>query len=596
MSGIGAGAFVEGLQGGIASRDAMDRNKQFKQMRKLGITEKKYELADKRGIAEADLMMQAKEGGYDFDQAGFDEEWAAFQDDKDPALLRFGKWMGGKMSGMFGGKGEEGGSEAQMAIATPKVEAPTPVERFGAYADGGIVPHGRYANGGVVDDPTAPRPYSDPRRRREETESVLSDLARATKENAFDDTVNVWRGADDAMSERSQAISDAEGPRETMDAVRGWMGEGIRGTAALGAGLVKDVVIDNPVVQGAMGFMGFDGEGSEAPAADQGIPTTDVPSTPEGDAIGASVDEPENKPEEVAQQAVRSAEEEFIKNPNYTLLVDQGVRPEDLPSMTTQDWSDYRRKITMHAMRQGSTPAEAHQMVDNRVTQMQMAGFNRQAMIANKYLQSGQAREASMALRQAYQYFPNGVSVKFGNTVDPKTGQSVIITMGVDEETGEATGTPMIIDVNRLNAMVENASDPSAFRSWTKDGHDLQMEINKLQSIDDYRQGTLDIGAYRAETGRIGELTGGGRGAMTDAEVRQRSELYMKVVNEAGLMEGIEGLDEGINARALYDAMAQYERVSGIREPATVARRVLEAYQLNPDTGVQELLANARDQ
>ena len=130
-----------------------------------------------------------------------------------------------------------------------------------------------------------------------------------------------------------------------------------------------------------------------------------------------------------------------------------------------------------------------------------------------------------MALRQAYQYFPNGVTVKFGTMIDPKTGQPAIMTMGVDEETGEPTGSPMLITTERLTTMMENMQNPDAFRSWTKDGRDLQMEINKLQSIDDYRQGTLDVAAYNAETDRIGELTGG-TGGLRPADRDRRDKEY----------------------------------------------------------------------
>jgi len=344
------------------------------------------------------------------------------------------------------------------------------------------------------------------------------------------------------------------------------------------------VFVDNPITQGVAGFIGLDGE--------QAIPEArDVPTTPEGDAIGASVDNPDVPAEAVAAKATEEAQKESIENLDFKLLVDQGVRPEDLPSMTTSDWAGYRQRMTLAAAKSGMTPVEAHQMVDQRITQTQMVGFQREGQKALLYLQTGQNREAAMALRQAYQYFPNGVTVKFGTVTDPKTGQPAIITMGVDEDTGEPTGSPMLITTERLAAMMEEMSKPGSFRSWTKDGRDLQMQINELQSIDDYRQGSLDIAAYDAETDRIGELTGGS--GLSASERRQRDTEYSDRMAEAGIME--EGFEDPIVKRSLASAMTIYEQLSGL-DMNTVTHEILAAYQDDPQNGVQRLLESARGQ
>lgn len=623
MSGLGAQGFVEGLQGGIAARDAMDRNKQFKQMRKLGIADKTTELQGKRmqGMANQQELL-----GEQFDQAAFDEEWPAFQQDKDPALLRFGKWMGGKMSGMFGGKGEEGGATAGMDLATPAIQPPGP-QASGATtyampeqkADGGIMSRQRYANGGSVDDARMKRSYGENYLTEEEAARRNSpgydgpayraravpgrqevptsgggirefgrDIARSAG-NVFDDTIAGAEGGRKLMDVADAELLNARGAREVGTATRNTGAAALTSAAETTGGLLKDVFVDNPITQGVAGFLGFDGQGGQQ----EGIPATDVPSTPEGDAIGASVDNPATPPEAVADKAIEEGSQAAIENFDYKLLVDQGVRPEELPSMSTSDWSGYRERMTMGAIMQGQNPAEAHQMVDQRITQSQMTGFQREGQKAMMYLQTGQNREAAMALRQAYQYFPNGTTVKFGTMTDPKTGQPAIMTMGVDEETGEPTGSPMLITTERLTTMMENMSNPAAFRSWTKDGRDLQLKINQLQSVDDYRQGSLDIAAANAETSRIDALTGGGAGGMSDSEKRARSQLYMSEMKESGLMDEDMSEDPRVLS-SLASAMATYEAISGIREPATVAYHVTEAYKLDPENGVQALLEQAR--
>lgn len=596
MSGLGAAGFVEGLQGGIAARDKMDRNKQFKQMRSLGIAEKTHELAGKREMAMADQQQQL---GDDFSQEDFDAEWGAFQQDKDPALLRLGKWMGGKLGNMFGGGGggEEAGAQAQMAIATPEVQPPGP-QASGAttYA----IPD--YADGGQVEETAEEKRarFRGMTERDAEGNPVTSgggfgefaaDYGRSALEaihprNTFP---NVMAEADrygDMERVRRKNVVDAPTAQKRGGAIRDYAGEALMSSGRQVGALADDLLgpIDEAIIAGGKGVAGFLGfEGDEAPA--EGIPT-DVPSTPEGDAIGASVDNPDVPAEAVAAAATEQAQKESIENLDYRLLVDQGVRPEDLPSMSTSDWAGYRQRMTLAAAKTGMTPVEAHGMVDQRITQTQMTGFQREGQKAMLYLQSGQNREAAMALRQAYQYFPNGVTVKFGTMIDPKTGQPAIMTMGVDEETGEPTGSPMLITTERLTTMMENMQNPDAFRSWTKDGRDLQMEINKLQSIDDYRQGTLDVAAYNAETDRIGELTGGG-GGITPGERRQRDVMYQKEMEAKGIME--EGMEDPRLLESLRGAMIRLEIGTGL-PPGIVVEEVMRAYRDGSTEGVQRLL------
>ena len=600
MSGIGAASFVEGLQGGIAARDTMDRNKQFKQMRKLGIADATQELRGKRiqGMANQKELL-----GDDFSQEDFDAEWGAFEQDKDPALMRFGKFLGGKMKGMFGGGGEEESAQAQMAIATPSIDTPKPGAVSGGFANGGIVPRGRYADGGMAEESDEEKRarYAAMTERDEDGNPVTTGGGMGAF--AGDVGRNVMGNTRRRMSEwapeglaADQAVLDAEGAEETGDAVRRNMGSGAKGIGQLAAGLAEDTGI--PQAIGAIGrfgkgFLGFDGggEGEGIPAGQQ---VTDVPSTPEGDAIGATVDNPDVPAEQTAQKAIKEASDDNVANYDYKLLVDQNVRPEDLPSMSTKDWSGYRERMTTGAIMRGQNPVEAHKMVDDRITQTQMAGFQREGNKAVLYLQSGQNREAAMALRQAYQYFPNGVSVKFGTMIDPKTGQPAIMTMGTDEETGEPTGSPMLITTERLTTMMENMSNPSAFRTWTKDGRDLQVKINQLQSQDDYRQGSLEISAYNAETSRMAGGSGAGGGGMSDSERRQRDQVYAKAMSESGFME--KGFEDPSVTRALASAMSMFERLQPGLDTNTVMNEVMSAYQADPENGVQQLLEDARGQ
>lgn len=592
MAASGAQGFVEGLQGGIASRNAMDKAKQMKHIRKMGISQMEDEMAGNRGMTMTDQMMQG----------GGDEEWDAFQADKDPALMRFGKWMGGKIKGMFGGGGEEGGAMAQASFASPEIQ-PVGPQSSGATtygipqqkADGGMMRRG-YADGGIAEDETDEMKRQraqaakstaalEARRNGEDAGGIREfgrDLAHSAG-NVFDDTIAGAHGGQKLIDAADADLANASGAREVGTAIRGTGAAALTSAAETTGGLLKDVFVDNPVTQGVAGFLGFDGQGGEQ----QGIPAANTaPTTPEGEAVAASVNEPAAA-EGVSEKAIAAAEEDALKNPNYTLLVDQGVRPEDLPSMTTMDWTEYRQKMTFYAGKSGMNPVEAHKMVDERITNMQMTGFQRQASIASKYLQTGQNREAAMALRQAYQYFPNGVTVKFGTMTDPKTGQAAIITMATDEETGEPTGQPMIVTTERLNTMVENMSDPSAFRTWTKDGRELQLEINKLQSSDDYRQGSLGIAGYNAETSRMGAMSGGGGGQSRSGNLAD-AKWFTTEMDKKGLME-----DEFAEDPRLLEAMtgAMIRLTMAGEHQGIALEEVMQAYSNGGGTdGVQQLL------
>jgi phage I-like protein len=130
-------------------------------------------------------------------------------------------------------------------------------------------------------------------------------------------------------------------------------------------------------------------------------------------------------------------------------------------------------------MMQGMKPAEAHA----EVTRMQQQGFVDYAQQALMHLQGGNPNAAATALRAAYQYFPNGTDVQLG-VQQGKDGQPVIVGQGRDEETGEPKGQPMIINGERLAVMIENFSNPDAFRTWTKDWRDEQFNRQKYEEVE----------------------------------------------------------------------------------------------------------------
>lgn len=663
--GIGAASFVEGLQGGIAARDKMDMNKQYKRL-----------LSDKADVADRDwqnvLDVEAGEwatshGG---DMSGYKP--AARSKNKDPALMQFGGWLKNKFSNLVGGQ-EDAALEVGDFVSpelTNIVDGPTggipgfePQEQQPMLAaDGGIVPRQRYADGGEVEDyddevlAGAAGAYGISQRANlakgagavgrgaaaaaRGGRSLLGKVAgskvgggaaglaavggiQAAAESAQTDTdeyrnmlgVSRERGGDLAEAEAdADALynrSRPEGYDELVEKVRGqgttvydttpkegvgdpWHWRNMLGFAkeALTGGEAGGDVLARTV-----GTMGKVGEkvsmgmlDSPSESLQGGIPSkNDAPTA----AIGAALDEPEKTSEEVAQAAITDAEQAATENLDYQLLADQGVRPEELPSMNTSDWADYRSHLFQLEIGRGRSAKEAMESVDGATVDMQMKGMMRELDKAMLYLETGQASAASMAIRQGFQYFPNGVEVRFGTQIDPKTGRPVIIAMGTDEETGEPTGTPILITTDRLAAIRNQMSDPKSFNAWTKDGHELQLKVDQLQSQDDYRQGSLEISAYNAQTQRArANSAASGAGGMSLSEQRQRAGVFEDMLRDSRYME--EGMDDPDMLRDLASAMSIYQELQPQMNPNTIMAEIMGAYKSEQDVGVEKLLESKR--
>lgn len=589
------GGLMEGITGGIAARDRMDLNREYKEHLRQKNTQGAIDLQE--GY-DARLAQWTAEGG---DEEGFlaaNPGLSRYTKQQDPALMRFGKWLGQRI-GFGQGASEEAGAVEQADFATPEVETPRPQQGGGLGARGIPVP---YADGGAVDDDDprlqgmtgyaralGRRQLAQADQSREALErrragedaggfgAFMGDLGRSAA-NYFDDTV---AGADTTEADAAlQRLSDAEGARATGAAARETLWETGEQMASTVGGLAKDLFWDNPVREGVAGFLGFEGDEATQGIPEQGAATRQMSRGEKtaagpgaGDAVTQAIDAPARSNEQVAQTAIQEGEVQALENLDYKLLVDQGVSPDELPSMTTTDWSDYRREMLDSLMARGASPSEALQEVEYMTVGTQMRGFQREGQKALLYLQTGQAREAAMALRQAYQYFPNGVGVKFGMANDPKTGQPAIVAMGVSEETGEPTGSPMLITTERLNVMMENMSNPQAFRTWTQDGRDLQVQIAQLESLDQYRQGSMEIARAGAITDRL-RAAGDAGGGLSPSEVLARDKYYAEAFRQSDYGEL---MDEGV-VEQLASLASQVERATG-RSPNVVIDEIRSAWR-----------------
>ena len=586
----GLGAFTEGLQGGMEARRKHDISREYKRI-----------LSDKadRTDWQWDADVAAAKGKWETDPANVGMEFQAPQRStiKDPALMRMFKFVGGRIKGAFGS--DQAAAEADFA--TPAIQPSSPVQQGGGgmASRQGIAEQGDYyADGGRVED-------EDEIIQEGWGRNPATETLRAIPGKAINAAGDVAERAGDTFYNTKRAWKEAGGlsgiSREHMaeegitagergNRLRSYMGDTLGGVAKMGVAVADDLLgpIDEglgALGRGAWGFVGGDG-GGDAAGIPAEAPATEDPATTQ--AVETAIDAPDKTDGQIAEEAMSEGQQSALENMDYKLLVDQGVSPEELPSMATREWADYRQGLFEREISRGVSAKEALQSVEFATVEVQMRGMQRELDKAVLYLGTGQNQEAAMAVRQGFQYFPNGVSVKFGTMKDPKTGLPVIMAMGTDEETGEPTGAPMIITADRLATMRAQMSDPKAFSAWTKDGHDLQVAVAKLEETEKHHTAMEDIYATNAATSRARAAAGQG-GGMTLGEDRQRAKVFAD-----RLQEDLELMDATADKESLSSAMMIYARASGITDQNTVYYKVMEAYRADPEQGVQALLQSVQ--
>jgi hypothetical protein len=225
--------------------------------------------------------------------------------------------------------------------------------------------------------------------------------------------------------------------------------------------------------------------------------------------------------------------------------------PDEMPTMNTKDWVEYRKNAVVNAIKRGSTPAEAHAMVDK----IQQRGFMSQGQQSLAYLQAGNPVAAARALKAAYQYFPNGADVKFG------IQGNNLIGMGYSEDTGKPSGKPMVLNPERLSIMLENFANPAAFRAWTKDWRDESFRERKYQEVEKpvasnemgYRRAMGQAALTNAEADTIRARRSGARDPLTPGDFARSEEVFRSELNDMGVLDQ---MDEG-DVRMLTAAMSK---------------------------------------
>lgn len=114
---MGLGAFTEGLQSGIQTRDRLDLAKEYKEKLRQENTQGAIDLQETYDMRLNEWMHNPDNTGQtEQDFLASNPGYERYTAPKDPALIRFGKWLG-KKSGLFN---EEAGAAQAASFASPK--------------------------------------------------------------------------------------------------------------------------------------------------------------------------------------------------------------------------------------------------------------------------------------------------------------------------------------------------------------------------------------------------------------------------------------------------------------------------------------------
>ena len=513
MSGNTSGAlgFVQGLQGGMAHSDQRRRNKAIDNMLD-------------REAHEFDLDVASRKKEWEKSGAA-PEDFPAFSNpaNKDPFAVRGFNYLKNKFG--FGKKDDTPAGLVEDVEGTQDEDAiqpgQSPFNRDGTpfMADGGKVEDEErmkrsYGDSYVTEEEAAanrehrsalpPRyqsPYSPYMREQRGRLTAgrkpiptdgggalefAKDVGRSAA-SYFDDTVAEATDTQ-AFDEATARQSEATTARERGAAARGQIAGAGGQMARTVGGLAKDLFVDNPITQGILGFVGFEGTTSDRQPDPYTPPKGMTPKdeTPKQQAIQAAVPDDGAQDAAVAQKAIDNAVEVVPGHPDgpdqqfdASEIAASGVTPEDIPPALVEDWSKYRKLSAEAAALRGESVEESQM----NITKMQMSGFASNAQQAAFLLRQGDARGAAIAMRIAYQYFPNGSDVRFG--IAEGTNGPVLVGMGTDEKTGEPVGQeqPMVLTPDVLNAYVGQVSNPEHWNAWTKDWHGLAQEDREYQEV-----------------------------------------------------------------------------------------------------------------
>lgn len=195
------------------------------------------------------------------------------------------------------------------------------------------------------------------------------------------------------------------------------------------------------------------------------------------------------------------------------------VSAEQIPNFSNKDWESFRDENIQELVANGMSYAEAWDKVDQQTIATQRRGFLHFASQADALLAGGDKKGAAAAVRAAFQYMPSTTDLKVGEY------NGHVVAFGVDEETGEQIGTPIVVTPELLQQVQMNFANPQVWAQYAQDRRKLDQADTELQQgsrrLDIMEEG-LGIERENALTRRIdaiGGIPGQGGSSLKESDI-----------------------------------------------------------------------------
>lgn len=370
-------------------------------------------------------------------------------------------------------------------------------------------------------------------------------------------------GPDEARSQAAREAFDALGDSSFWKDV---------GTRALGTA--------QSVGDSLMGMVGLGGDEAPAGGTDPGRPDSSPPpaakpAAPEAAPARTGIP-PVQQKEQAAQPAQAQAPvEEFVDPASVDL--------QSIPDMDVTDWVAYRQQARQTAARSGKL--DHIQKADAYVDDLQHRGFLHYGNIALQHLQNGDEEGAAKSLMMAYQYFPNGTTLRFG------VQKGKLMAVGIDPKTGQPKGA-QALDPRQLAMQLSNFQKPENFKTWTLDwrAQELQEKAEgRMQQTADQQgeyQDTMgqaammNAGSNRISAGAdvVRAQNAGGAGGLKPDTVGSAEGMFLGMLDRESMTNP--ELQDPENTRVLASVMSKvYQQNGGRLSPQEVVQLVLGEYK-----------------
>lgn len=195
------------------------------------------------------------------------------------------------------------------------------------------------------------------------------------------------------------------------------------------------------------------------------------------------------------------------------------VSAEQIPNFSNKDWESFRDENIQELVANGMSYAEAWDKVDQQTIATQRRGFLHFASQADALLAGGDKKGAAAAVRAAFQYMPSTTDLKVGEY------NGHVVAFGVDEETGEQIGTPIVVTPELLQQVQMNFANPQVWAQYAQDRRKLDQADTELSQGErrlDIMEEGLGIERENALTRRIdaiGGIPGQGGSSLKESDI-----------------------------------------------------------------------------